>query len=262
MGLSGIDHGSAKVFIDFRQCAGTPVQLAADPHLLVRIGTDHRNVPVDPLFQRIGIIGRMVLEGIAQTDAEQDIGLVRLAKAQVEPLIQVRISLPPRIRAHRPENLVPALGQFFAGRISGRDAVIIGIGWHTKREEIVDHLLLWHGRIRDETDFSALFTKVHQRPASLFKGIAAIMDHAPDIAQDGVILASNLGQAARKFQLCHAFGPRLHRQAGQSPKPQASAGKGLRRQCTAVGMEMACAKKHPFRRVIWPNPSSEIRFGS
>ena len=69
------------------------------------------------------------------------------------------------------------------------------------------NLRLGHGRVGDEANPSAtLGAKPGERITRLVKGPSSIMDDAPYIAEDDVILACNVCETAREMGICHAAG--------------------------------------------------------
>ena len=113
---------------------------------------------------------------------------VDVAKLQIEPLIKEFVILPAVIGAHAEEHFARALAQHFSRRIARRDAIVIGFVRDAERIEILYSLRLWHRRIGDQTDRAALVAKPDERFARLVKGISAIMDDAPNITENGIIL--------------------------------------------------------------------------
>ena len=106
---------------------------------------------------------------------------------------------PALVTAHPPDGHVRAGGEFGAGRVTGGNASVKRGHRHTERLEQADNLRIRNRGIGDQADLPTLLAKFDERVARLGEGGAAIVDHAPDIAKDGVIEGREAGEAGRKL---------------------------------------------------------------
>ena len=149
----------------------------------IGIGADHQEIaPAHGLEPRPVILDGLVLV-VVEAGADHVIGLVDGAEAHVEPIVDRHVAG----RADVMHDLPDALLDGEPGQVAGGDDGVIGRARHAETVELRSHRSAGARRVGDEDHLPALGAEAGQRVACRLIGFDAVMQHAPDIAEDEIV---------------------------------------------------------------------------
>ena len=206
MGLAEHSHVAAKVGVTPRQRAGAPIEPVADLDHDVGVGAEHHEIaPAQLLEPRIIIFWRLVVL-VDQSGADDVIGVARAdqpnrrAKLASSGLEQTNIAFRPEVMAGR----AVTRDDLAKGQFARRDQIVIATAGKPEMFELAPHLLAGARGVGDQ----------HRRPAAGAIGpqrirrgrevLGAVDQHAPNVAEYGVIPSGERRQARHRRNIFRA----------------------------------------------------------
>ena len=204
-GLAGLDYLAARPGVAFRDRAGTIKQLAAVLHHDIGIGANELEVAGAHRGKEFFVIGGRLVPGIGKAGAEDEVRLFqRLEAGRFSTQRQYLLEKGGFIgRAKVKQAGAGALDEQGNRDVAGRDNRIIGFSRYAKPGELRRHDPTWIGRVRHEHDLAAARPEAAKRLGGSLEGHESIVDDAPDVAQNDVVSAREIGQSAH--QASHAI---------------------------------------------------------
>ena len=181
-------------------------------HFQVRIGADHGKAALAHRRQDIAILFGDFGEVVDQAGAERDLGLRDAGARHVQAFEHRRVALGADIIERQRAGLPRARRQILTRCAARRHDRIIAILGHAHDAELVLHRRRGAGGIGQKHHRAALGAKTGQRAGGGREWRMTIMDHTPDVTNQGVVILGKFGQAGDKSG--------LHGQADRMPQPR------------------------------------------
>ena len=191
MRLAGVDRLAAERLVELGERAGAIDELVAAMDDEIGIGADHRQPALDECRESVGVILRRLGRVVEQAGAEQvgrrfrpDHGR-RDAAARLDRRDQRQIAR----RADMVERRAAARGDHADRNVAGGDDRVESVGRDAEGERLVADDRIGARRVGDQDDRPAAAAKGGERLGRGAEGVAAVVQHAPDVAQDRVVAA-------------------------------------------------------------------------
>ena len=201
MGLAGHDHLAAEGLVELGERAAAVDQPVAPLDHDVGIGADHLQPAGRGAFEPVLIVARafgLIIDG---SGAGDEGGLVEALEGQAEPLIERRVP----VGAQAPGGAGRPLGQQQAGGVAGGDKGRPGLPRDAEGVELGDHVGRGPRRVGDQDHRPPLGPPARERRTGGRKALAAIVDDAPDVAQQDVIVVDKVGKALGRLRRAHGL---------------------------------------------------------
>src|SRR5215217_4111580 len=205
--LAGVEDLAAHLLVGKRDRAGAGDELAAALNQEVRIGAQHPKLALAHAGERRPVILGGLAGVVEQARADDVVGVLEVAEAQVEAGEDRLVAL----RADVMHDLVLALADDAPRQVAGGDDAVIGPARHGEPVELADDGAPRPRRVGDQDRSAAPVPEARQGLAGLLRGLDAVVDHAPDVAEDHVVAGRDLLEArdeADGFGLLRGHGDR------------------------------------------------------
>ena len=188
VGLAGHGDPAAERFVDIGEGAAAVDDPVAALDDAVGVGADQLQIAGGGLGQLFDIVlGRLGLvvdhAGDRQEGGVGDAGRALQVQALVENVVAGR--------AYDQGRAGGAAGQLHPGSVARGDEGLPAVAGHAEGIELGDDVGGRARRVGDQHDVPALFIELRQGLAGLGPAFAAVVDHAPDVAQQDVVVGGD-----------------------------------------------------------------------
>ena len=193
--LAGPDYFAARLLIALRDCAGAIDQVVAAFHDKIGIGANH----VKPLSahapDQLAIVIRRLGLVVIKTGVENDVGVFRGSKADVQTVQNAKVAFGAEMK-HRP---CTTIDQRIAREIARGEDRIARIGGYGEPFEHADNGRAWPRRVGEKDHGPSAGAELLKRFAGKRPGTQAVVDDAPDIADQQIVTGNNRAEAIKAF---------------------------------------------------------------
>ena len=184
VGLAGVEHLAAHGGVEIGDRAGAIDQLRPALHHHVGIAADHEQLAREHGFEPGAVVVRRLHVVVVEAGADHVVGALQRREAHIEPGEDRAVALGPEME----QALPGARRDHAAGDVAGGDDGVIGLARHMQLVELARHHLALARRIGDQDHGRAAGARAHQRVAGVRESGEAVMHHAPDVAQQHVVI--------------------------------------------------------------------------
>ncbi len=200
MRLAGHHHRPAHVAVELGQGPAAIDQPVAALDHDVRVGADHGQVPLQAMGEALPIVLwrlDLVVEGAGAADERSVFGS---GEGQVQAFIERSVAVGP----DGPGGARGALRQQRPRRIAGGHEGRPGRAGHAQKVQLSMHGLRWPRGVGDQHHRALLGGEALKGVTGGGEALSAVVDHAPDVAQQDVVVGGDGGEAGQGKRRAHA----------------------------------------------------------
>src|SRR5690606_22091218 len=199
--LARHDHPPAHRLVQISDGAAAIDDRIPALHHAIGVGADQLQSALGRRRQTFAIVlGRLGGVVIRPGDGNEGGVFGAVGAGQVQAFIQGEVA----IRADDPGRAGRAARQLHPGGVARGDKGLPGAARHAQTVQLRHHVRRRARRVRDQDDMAALLVELGQGVAGGGPALAPVVDHAPDVAEQDIVVIGDGGQAGQRMRLGHA----------------------------------------------------------